>query len=172
YALLSPTVRPFTLGLFLSLFSLVLTIRMLRASARAPRRLLRGGALGLATTAALLTWYLQLFVLLLELLLCLDAWRTRREQPAAGRTRHHPARPVGAVSDALMALAGGVLLALPWYGSVLPRLLQKLHQGATVTEGAPVLPSLPMLLAGLPQTIVGLASGPLAVAALAGWLAA
>lgn len=170
FALLSPTVRPFTMGLFLSVLSLALTIRLLRAP-RAPPVLLKASALALVTAAALLTWYLQPFFVALQVLLCLGAPGARLRTRDNGASTHRCAL-APAARGALVGIGAGVLLALSWYVYVLPRLLQKLHQGATVTEGTPVLPSLHTLLAGLPPTIVGLTNGPLAAIALAGWLVA
>jgi mannosyltransferase len=64
--LLSPTVRPFTLGLFWWLLTLYLTVRSLATPGRQARR--QQIVLALATTAALLSWYLQLFFVALEAL--------------------------------------------------------------------------------------------------------
>ncbi|HEY8743545.1 MAG TPA: glycosyltransferase family 39 protein, partial [Chloroflexota bacterium] len=138
FLLLAPTVRPFTLGLCCSLLSLLLVVRWRAPPERHVRQ--RQVVLALVTAAALLSWYLQLFVLVLEALLC---WRGRQ------RSGDHPAATsAGIGSRGLVALAGGVLLAAPLYAFVLPGLLAKMRQGITVTEGTPALPSATTVLAG------------------------
>jgi hypothetical protein len=157
FLLLTPTVRPFTLGLLASLLSLLLTVRLLQASGRATRG--QALALALVTAAALLTWYLQLFVVALEAELFRQAGK--RSCGAVGTRR-----------AGLTALAVGTLLALPWYGFVLPGLLAKMRRGATVTEGTPALPTVHTVIAGLTQALLGRSGGVFATIALAGWLLA
>lgn len=132
-----------------SLLSLLLVVRWRATPERHVRR--RQVVLALVTAAALLSWYLQLFVLVLEALLC---WRGRQ------RSGDHPAATsAGIGSRGLVALAGGVLLAAPLYAFVLPGLLAKMRQGITVTEGTPVLPSAATVLAGLAQALMGQPGG-------------
>ncbi|HEV7214425.1 MAG TPA: glycosyltransferase family 39 protein, partial [Chloroflexota bacterium] len=157
FLLLSPTVRPFTLGLCSSLLTLLLTVRYLAAPRCFARR--QQVILALATAAALLSWYLQLFVLALEALLF---WQARRWAIAKDE------KPASVRKGGLVALAAGSLLAFPWYAFVLPGLLAKVHQGATVTEGTPTLPTILGVLAGLAQALVGRSGGLLAALALAG----
>lgn len=119
FLFLSPTVRPFTLGLCCSLLTLLLRLRYLTATSRPTRR----QQVFLATAAALLSWYLQLFVLALEALLFRQAryWVAADVEEPSSRER-----------GGLIALGAGMLLASPWYGFVLPGLLAKLCQGGTV----------------------------------------
>jgi hypothetical protein len=158
FLLLSPTVRPFTLGLCCSLLSLLLTVRCLLIPGGNGRRHV---ALALVTMGALLSWYLQLFFLALEL--WLFCWPARG--PGSGGVRAAP----GAVRRAgLAALATGTALALPWYAFVLPALLAKIGRGETVTEGTPAWPTISGVLAGLEQALAGSTRGWLPLVALAG----
>ena len=159
FLLLSPTVRPFTLGLCCSLLSLLLTVRYLLIPGGNGRR--RQLALTLVTVGALLSSYLQIFFLALEVwLFCWPA----RASGSGGR----PATPWAVRRAGLAALAIGTVLALPWYAFVLPALLTKIGRGETVTEGAPALPTLGGVLAGLEQALAGSTRGWLPLVALAG----
>lgn len=169
--LLAPTVRPFTLGLLCSLLSLLLTLRLVCRSGSKGNAL--SVALALVTAAALLTWYLHLFFLLLEAALLWRRWPepgSSEQGNASGSQGFAPPAAKQAefqissggsaqLGDArhrgLLALATGAVLAAPWYLYVLPGVLGKLTQGATVTQGTPQLPTPSVVFNGLTQALMG-----------------
>ena len=119
---LSSTVRDFAPGLFLSVLSLLALHALVGADAQQrPRRLLLLGlCLALVTGGALLTWYFHGLYLALQVGYL--AVRRPRQWRVAG-----------------LALAGGVLIAMPWLTLALPPLLAKASGGVTVSGATPRL---------------------------------
>ncbi|GEM_PF-1723018 len=159
---LSATTRDFVPGLFVSLFTLLLTLRFVDVGGGLHGRWFDGLLLGLATVAALLMWYLHIFFLLLEVVVFVSAY-------AQARRRHG-----GGTKGTLLgpaALVVGVALALPWYAYALPKLLAKMADGTTGYDAAPRLPS-PADLATIPKTVVGGSASVVTLLATAGWLLA
>ena len=149
--LLAPTVRDFSMGLFLSLLTLLLALRLSRRPGAGRPLVGEGAALAIATAAALLTWYFHWCFLATEAILL--TWRGDQN----GRARR------------AMPLLAGVLLTAPWYAAFLPRLLGHLHAGATAVGPAPRAASWTADLGILTRAIVGREADPLAVLATAGW---
>ena len=149
--LLSPTVRDFSLGLTLSLATLVLTLDLSLNRALTTRRyasLLC--ALAVLTAAALLTWYFHLFVLAAEALIVL-----------------RPHRRLGGIGTAFGA---GCLAASPWYLYVLPHVTGKLTHGTTTFGSAPRLPTGLQLVDGALQALFGQPVAAATVAAGIAWV--
>jgi len=150
---LAPTVRDFSLGLTLSLATVVLTLDLSgKPSPTTGTRMLRLAGLAVLSAAALLTWYFHLFLLPVEALVLLYA--RRRVVAAHG------------------ALAAGCLAALPWYGYVWPHVTGKLAHGTTTFGGAPHLPNGREFADGLARALFGLPVSTGAVAGDVGWLLA
>jgi hypothetical protein len=153
--LLAPTVRPFTLALCCSLLTLRITLAGEGAVSAAGRHL-RWCALAFSTALALLVWYLQPVFLILEAMLIWRASPCGQGSAASRRLR-------------LSALAGGCLLAAPWYCYVLPLLWAKLQAGVSASGGVPSLPTLAVAAAGLVKGVTGGAIRPLSAVAVGGW---
>jgi hypothetical protein len=156
--LLAPTVRPFTLALCCSLLTLRLALAG-EAAVTAADRYVHWCALAFSTALALLAWYLQPFFLVLEAMLI---WRATPPGQASAASR----------GLRLSALAGGCLLAAPWYVYVLPLLWAKLQAGGNASGGVPALPTFMVAASGLAKGVSGAASWPLSAFAVGGWVVA
>ncbi|HEY8744485.1 MAG TPA: glycosyltransferase family 39 protein [Chloroflexota bacterium] len=148
---LAPTVRDFSLGLTLSLATMILTLDLCcRSSPSDAHVVARLCGLALLTGVALLTWYFQLFLLPAQALVLLFA---RRRLVAAHA-----------------ALVVGCLMALPWYAYVWPHVSGKLALGTTTFGGRPHLPGWLALGDGLARALFGAPLSRSTVAAGAAWL--
>lgn len=153
--LLAPTVRPFTFGLMCSLATLYIT-SIFPFPQPSRRRILLTLLLTLATTTALLSWYLQIPLLVLE---CAIALWLLRQTPISADHQLSLQRQAFLL---LSAFAVGTLLALPWYLFVLPHLLHKIIVGEAAGGLPPATPNPTAIASGLAEAFTGWTTGPLA----------
>lgn len=158
YLFESPTVRPFTLGLALSLASLALVVSMVRRrGARGPLGSAAPAVLGAVTAMGLLAWYFHLAFVATELaVLASVAVRSR----PGGRRR---------VAPAATALAAGCLASLPWFLYAASSLRAHVVQGGFAHDSLATFASLLGIVDAISRALTGAGVSVLTVAASVGW---
>lgn len=161
YLFQSPTVRPFPLGLALSLVSLALVVLLARSRAqRGFRHAALLTMLGAVSALALLSWYFHVAFLAIELAMLGSVAMDRRAS----------VRRSGVA--AAKAIVAGCVVSIPWYAYASASLRSYVATGGFARDSLATFTSLAGAGAAITHALTGAAPSMLTVAASVAWACA